>query len=85
MKVVNNMQLLGGSSQNKKAITGFSLKFDGQKVSQVALRQQLKIRVGSCIYPMMVNEHSFDVRQNKQQEKTELERKKLGNYFDFIP
>ncbi|XWS77206.1 hypothetical protein CRYUN_Cryun01aG0241700 [Craigia yunnanensis] len=31
MKVVSNMQLLGVSSQNKKATTGFSFKFDGQK------------------------------------------------------
>ncbi|XP_022770272.1 protein transport Sec1a-like isoform X4 [Durio zibethinus] len=34
MKVVNNMQLLGGSSKIKKETTGFSLKFDGQKKKQ---------------------------------------------------
>lgn len=34
MKVINNMKLLGGSSDSKKtaASGGFSLKFDGQKV-----------------------------------------------------
>lgn len=33
MKVVHNMQLLAGSSQNKKTqSSSFSLKFDAQKV-----------------------------------------------------
>ncbi|OMP00591.1 Sec1-like protein [Corchorus olitorius] len=34
MKVINNMQLLGGPPQIKKATSGFSLKFDGQKTKQ---------------------------------------------------
>ncbi|XWS35686.1 hypothetical protein CRYUN_Cryun20dG0017700 [Craigia yunnanensis] len=40
MKVVNNMQLLGGSSQNKKATTGFSLKFDGKKTKQATRKDR---------------------------------------------
>ncbi|XWS45933.1 hypothetical protein CRYUN_Cryun14cG0021900 [Craigia yunnanensis] len=40
MKVVNNMQLLGGSTQNKKATTGFSLKFDGQKTKQATRKDR---------------------------------------------
>ncbi|XVE76969.1 hypothetical protein DITRI_Ditri13aG0023800 [Diplodiscus trichospermus] len=43
MKVVKNMQLLGGSSpssQTKKTTTGFSLKFDGQKTKQAARKDR---------------------------------------------
>ncbi|XVF79887.1 hypothetical protein PTKIN_Ptkin15bG0026600 [Pterospermum kingtungense] len=41
MKVVKNMQLLGGGSsqQTKKTTSGFSLKFDGQKTKQ-AMRKE---------------------------------------------
>ncbi|EOX96216.1 Secretory 1A [Theobroma cacao] len=40
MKVINNMQLLGGSSQSKKATSGFSLKFDGQKTKQATRKDR---------------------------------------------
>ncbi|XWS77204.1 hypothetical protein CRYUN_Cryun01aG0241500 [Craigia yunnanensis] len=40
MKVVSNMQLLGVSSQNKKATTGFSFKFDGQKTKQATRKDR---------------------------------------------
>ncbi|KAK4848659.1 hypothetical protein QYF36_015782 [Acer negundo] len=41
MKVVNNMRLLGGSSDSKKTSTGsFSLKFDGQKTKQATRKDR---------------------------------------------
>lgn len=40
MKVVNNMQLLGGSSNKKKATGSFSLKFDAQKTKQAARKDR---------------------------------------------
>ena len=44
MKVVNNMKLLGGSSETKKTSGGFSLKFDNQKVHKcMQLRCLLKL------------------------------------------
>ncbi|KAJ6400420.1 hypothetical protein OIU84_015963 [Salix udensis] len=40
MKVVNNMKLLGGSSETKKTSGGFSLKFDNQKTKQAARKDR---------------------------------------------
>ncbi|KAG5231240.1 protein transport Sec1a [Salix suchowensis] len=40
MKVVNNMKLLGGSSETKKTPGGFSLKFDNQKTKQAARKDR---------------------------------------------
>lgn len=40
MKVINNMQLLGGTTEIKKAKSGFSLKFDGQKTKHAARKDR---------------------------------------------
>ncbi|BBG97416.1 secretory 1A [Prunus dulcis] len=56
MKVVNNMRLLGGSSESKKTSSSFSLKFNAAKTKQAARKD----RVGeeetwqlSRFYPMI--------------------------------
>lgn len=38
MKVITNMQLLGGSSDDKKTTGSFSLKFNAQKVNHLCLK-----------------------------------------------
>ncbi|GLT51926.1 hypothetical protein SLA2020_252970 [Shorea laevis] len=40
MKVINNMRLLGGTTETKKATTGFSLKFDVQKTKHAARKDR---------------------------------------------
>jgi syntaxin-binding protein 1 len=91
MKVVNNMQLLAGSSDNKKTTGSFSLKFNAQKVklemlALSALKGNLREKNGGRgMQNLKVDKHFFQTKQAARKDRTgEEEMWQLSRFYPMI-
>lgn len=88
MNVVNNMRLLEGASDTKKAsLSGFALKFDGQKVNIYGSLDDTKflksLFSARTLFIILVSRPSLIFRGSMQLGKIARERKKHGHSHDF--